>query len=1001
MSPSSILSLILFSSFLVYSSLAATDTELSILLSLKNSIKIPTNNSQTFSSWSSTNSKCSFNGVTCNSNSSVSSIYLNGLGITGTIRFDSLCELPSLTNLSLGANGLTGTLNGVQTCMSLLTLDLSFNEFNGTVPDLSPLKNLRILNISDNSFTGPFPWDSLGNLTELLVLSLGDNSFDQIDTFPSKILNLTKLYWLYLSDTNIGGKIPPEIGNLTELQDLELSDNFFFGEIPPEITKLTKLYQLELYNNSLTGTIPPGFGTLTNLAYFDASMNNLQGNLSELRSLTNIISLQLFYNDFSGEIPPEFGDFKFLVNLSLYSNRLTGQLPQKIGSWAEFNFIDVSTNYLTGPIPPDMCKKGTMIKLLILENQFTGEIPINYANCSSLTRFRVNNNSLTGTVPTGIWGLPNVNIIDLSINNFEGEITADISGAKNLYQLYLANNKFSGKIPLEISNANSIVNIDISFNDISGEIPDTIGQLEDLVTLDLHGNKITGIIPNSIGTCSSLNTINLSQNNLSGQIPSSLGQLTRLNSLDLSSNQLTGEIPSTLSSLKLSSLSLANNQLSGPVPASLSIDAYSSSFSGNPNLCLNNKLGFLKSCSGVRTKSSDRVRTVLTCVISVIAVILALIGLYIVIKRTTRSKTDSTTNPYFKKKGSWDLKSFRVLRVDEREIIEEIKEENLIGRGMSGNVYRVKLGSGVEVAVKHIVSEEESANGEATRGGASGTDAMLGNGNRSASVRCREFEAEVGTLSSIRHVNVVNLYCSITSADSNSNLLVYEYLPNGSLYDKLHTSQKSILDWETRFDIAVGSARGLEYLHHGCERMILHRDVKSSNILLDEWFKPRIADFGLAKILKMGSGRDGEVSRGVITGTHGYIAPEYAYNWWKVNEKSDVYSFGVVLLELITGKKPIETEFGQNKDIVYWVSQKVDSKDKIMDLIDSRIKESWAREEAIKMLSIAVMCTARVPSVRPSMRRVVQLLEEVANCRSFVGITCERNTKVDQVKLSP
>ncbi|KAB1220154.1 Receptor-like protein kinase HAIKU2 [Morella rubra] len=133
---------------------------------------------------------------------------------------------------------------------------------------------------------------------------------------------------------------------------------------------------------------------------------------------------------------------------------------------------------------------------------------------------------------------------------------------------------------------------------------------------------------------------------------------------------------------------------------------------------------------------------------------------------------------------------------------------------------------------------------------------------------------------------MVKLYCSITSEES--SLLVYEYLPNGSLWDRLHTFEKVKLDWETRYKIAVGAAKALEYLHHGCERPVIDRDVKSSNILLDEFLKPRIADFGLAKTVRASGGKD---STHVIAGTQGYIAPEYGYTY-KVNEKSDVHSFG-------------------------------------------------------------------------------------------------------------
>ncbi|KAJ4804345.1 Leucine-rich receptor-like protein kinase family protein [Rhynchospora pubera] len=990
----------LLSSLPKYQSITDTDPERSILLSLKASLDIPTNETSFFSNWTSSNSKCNFPGVSCNSNNNVSSVNLENLSLSGTIPFGSLCQLPSLTVLSLGFNQLAGPVTAVQNCTGLLTLDLAFNNFHGAIPDLSPLKNLQILNISDNLFTGPFPWDSLGNLTELQVLSLGDNYFDK-SGFPYKILNLTKLYLVYLSDTNIGGEIPKEIGDLTELQDLELSDNFITGQIPAEISRLKNLQQLELYNNSLTGTFPAGFGNLTNLAFFDASMNYLEGNLSELRTLENLVSLQLFFNNFSGEIPQEFGDFKYLVNLSLYSNRLTGQLPQNIGSWAEFNYIDVSTNFLSGPIPPDMCKKGTMMKLFLLENQFSGEIPASYANCTTLTRFRVNNNSLSGTIPDGIWALPNVNILELSINNFEGTIDTGIGKAKSLYQLYLAKNQFSGSIPIEISSASSLVSIDISDNNISGEIPENIGELSNLVSLDLHNNFLSGTVPSTIGMCSSLNTINLSHNNLSGQIPSSLGNLTRLNSLDMSNNELNGEIPESLSTLKLSYLSLINNQLTGPVPASLSSNAYSTSFAGNPGLCAYTNTLFLRECSSTTGGSSDKLRTLLTCLLAAAALILSLIGVYIIIKRRRAAgRCDSSgtiSEGFFTKKDSWSLKSFRVLSFDEQEIIESIKEENLIGKGGSGNVYRVKLRTSMDVAVKHIVNEPVQ------NLSVNGTAAMLGAGGRSrrsSSLRCREFEAEVNTLSSIRHVNVVNLYCSITS--DNSSLLVYEFLPNGSLYERLHTPEGQklgILDWETRYDIAVGAARGLEYLHHGCDRPILHRDVKSSNILLDECFKPRIADFGLAKMLRPSGQVDTMLSQ-VIAGTYGYIAPEYAHTWWKVNEKSDVYSFGVVLMELVTGKKPIEMEYGENRDIVYWVSQQINCKEKIVGLIDAKIQENWELEEAVKVLGIAVLCTARVPSGRPSMRRVVQLLEEVASCRSFEAGVDIAGKKADVVSRS-
>ncbi|OVA04186.1 Protein kinase domain [Macleaya cordata] len=888
----------------------------------------------------------------------VTEIKLPGKQLVGILHFDSICELQFLEKLDFGLNLLYGTVTqDLKNCSNLNYLDLSNNLFSGSFPDFSNLERLGFLNLNMSGFSGTFPWKSLEKLTNLTFLSVGDNPFDR-SPFPVEVLKLEKLYWLYLTNCSIEGTIPKEIGNLTKLENLELSMNYLSGGIPAEIGKLTNLWQLELYANELNGTLPTGFRNLTNLKNFDASTNYLEGDLSELKFLEKLESLQLFENNFSGEVPVEFGDFKFLVNLSLYTNKLTGPLPQKLGSWADFDFIDVSENSLTGPIPPDMCKNGKMEQLLMLQNKFTGGIPENYASCSSLTRFRVSNNSLTGVIPAEFWGLPKLDYLDLALNQFEGPVTSDIGRAQSLTQLHLENNRFSGQIPPEITKASSLGLIELSFNHFTGEIPSGIGELKKLNSLYLQENMISGRIPDSLGSCSMLNNINLAGNSISGKIPSSLGSLPSLNSLNLSRNKLSGAIPSSLSSLKLSLFDLSNNQLTGRIPQSLSIDAYKGSFAGNPELCSTDS-NFLRPCSSDSGKSSQT-RTIISCFLVGITILLISLALYIFMKRRFKDEDSSL------KSNSWDVKSFHVLSFTEQEILNCIKQENVIGKGGSGSVYKVILDNGnIELAVKHIW-KSDSGDRKSSRSSSAMLMKRFGN--------MPEFDAEVATLSSIRHVNVVKLYCSITSEDS--SLLVYEYLPNGSLWDRLHTCRKMELDWETRYDIAVGAAKGLEYLHHGCDRPVIHRDVKSSNILLDEFFKPRIADFGLAKIVQASGGKD---STHVIAGTHGYIAPEYAYTY-KVNEKSDVYSFGVVLMELVTGKRPIEPEFGDNKDIVYWISSKMTSRESVMDVVDSNIPGAL-KEDAVKVLRIAVLCTARLPTMRPSMRNVVQMLEDVEPCK--------------------
>lgn len=826
--------------------------ELQILLNLKTSLK--DSKSNIFSSWVSNNHFCNFTGITCNSNrSSVQEIELSNRNLTGTVPFDSICQLQALNKLSLGFNSLYGTISkDLNKCVKLQYLDLGNNFFRGSFPDISSLSELQHLYLNLSGFSGVFPWTSLGNMTNLVRLSVGDNPFDPTP-FPNQVVKLNKLNWLYLTNCSIEGQIPVEIGNLTELINLELSDNNISGEIPSEIGNLVKLWQLELYNNQLSGKLPVGLRNLTNLENFDASTNLLEGDLSEVRFLTNLVTLQLFENQFSGEVPAELGRFKKLVNLSLYTNKLTGALPKELGSWADFDFIDVSENLFTGPIPPDMCKRGTMKSLLVLQNKFTGEIPASYANCLTLERFRVSNNSLKGTVPAGIWGLPKVTIIDLALNQIEGSITKDIENAKSLAQLFAGYNRLSGELPEEISKATSFVAIELNNNQFSGKIPASIGELKNLSSLKLQNNMLSGSIPESMGSCDSLSDLNMAHNLLSGQIPSSFGSLPTLNSLNLSENKLSGQIPESLSSLRLVILDLSNNGLTGRIPDSLSIEAYNGSFTGNSGLCSQTVNSFQR-CPK-KSRISKDVVTLIICFAVGTAILLVAIPCYFYLKRREKDDRDRSL-----KEESWNVNPFRELILTEDEILDSIKQENVIGKGGSGNVYKVVLSNGKELAVKHIWNADPHGGYRRTR---SSTPIL---GKRAQ--RSREFDAEVQTLSSIRHVNVVNLYCSITSEDS--SLLVYEYLPNGSLWDRLHTLKKLELDWETRYEIAVGAAKGLEYLHHGCARPVIHRDVKSSNILLDEFLKPRIADFGLARIVQSNGGKD---TTHVIAGTTGYIAP--------------------------------------------------------------------------------------------------------------------------------
>ncbi|KAI8027485.1 Receptor-like protein kinase 7 [Camellia lanceoleosa] len=847
---------------------------------------------------------------------------------TWTPNQNSICNFTGITcnsnqtvkEINLSQQNISGTLplDAICSLQSIEKLSLGSNSLYGIVTEeLSNCTKLQYLDLGMNSYTGKFP--DLSSLTQLKFLNLNHSGFSS--QFPWKSLeNLTSLEFLSLGDNPFDwSPFPLEILNLHKLY--QLSYNQLSGKIPEGITKLKNLWQLELYSNQLSGKFPNGFGNLTNLINFDASTNSLEGDLSEIKYLTKLVSLQLFENKFSGEIPIELGEFKSLTNLSLYTNKLTGSIPPNIGSYGNFTFIDVTENFLTGSIPPNMCKNGKMRKLLMLQNKFTGGLPENYANCLSLNRLRVNNNSLSGKIPAGIWSLPHLSIIDLTMNQFEGPLSNNVGEAKSLAQLFLSHNQFSGELPATISESTSLVDIELGSNQFSGEIPSTIGNLKKLSNLHLENNLFSGTIPESLGSCVSLSDINLARNSFSGKIPASIGSLRSLNSLNLSHNELSGEIPVSLSSLKLSILDLSNNRA--------------------VTICYNPVIN-LWPCSSDSSKSSN-VRTVVSCFVAGAAVLFVSLECFMYV-------------------NSLDMKQFHMLSFTEEEVMNAIKKENLIGKGGSGNVYKVMLRNGKQLAVKHIWKSDSG-----DRRSFRSSSAMIPKGN----LRSLEYDAKVATLHHMPECSEIVLLHHKRRLESAGLRVPAQW----EFVGQVHTCQKIQMDWEVRYEIVVGAAKGLEYLHHGYDRPVIHRDVKTSNILLDEQLKPKIADFGLAKVVQPNGVWD---STHIIAGTHGYIAPEYAYTS-KVNEKSDVHSFGVVLMELVMGKRPVEPEFGENKDIVQWVCGDMRSKGSSIHLVDTAISEAM-KEDAARVLRIAVHCTMKTPALRPSMRMVVQMLEETEPC---------------------
>ncbi|XP_019239581.1 PREDICTED: receptor-like protein kinase HSL1 isoform X2 [Nicotiana attenuata] len=475
--------------------------------------------------------------------------------------------------------------------------------------------------------------------------------------------------------------------------------------------------------------------------------------------------------------------------------------------------------------------------------------------------------------------------------------------------------------------------------------------------LILGGNNITGTIPSTICQLKNLTLIDLSNNNISGTIPASLKDCSKLQHLDLSNNYLRGQIP-------------------GRISAEFVKLTYEDNCFDESNLCSTSKNSFpdIPSCS-----SGDKVRKFLREKHLIILIPAVVVGIaiqsvwifYMVRKHWWKKDCISMQlvwifslirKPWWKKKQNIeeDLKliSFHKLRVTTEDIMSGLKDENVIGHGGSGKVYRVVIDQiGDTYAVKSIW-HDKSSGGKLPK----------------------DFLAEVRILGSIRHKNIVKLFCCIFSTDK--NLLVYEYFEKQSLDKWLHRKRRAAspgqssipaLDWRKRLKIAIGVAQGLCYMHHDCTRPIIHRDIKSSNILLDSEFSAKIADFGLAKMLNKRD--DDPETASAIAGTFGYIAPEYA-STFKVNVKTDIYSFGVVLLELTTGREPIIQD--EQMNLAQWAQKHYREGNCIVEALDGEIMEATNLEQMTSVFKLGLMCTGALPSGRPSMKEVCYILQ---SCR--------------------
>lgn len=447
-----------------------------------------------------------------------------------------------------------------------------------------------------------------------------------------------------------------------------------------------------------------------------------------------------------------------------------------------------------------------------------------------------------------------------------------------------------------------------------------------------------------------ITALNMSFSGLTGDISSAFANLKAVQSLDLSHNNLTGSIPSSLSQLpSLTTLDLTGNQLSGPIPSSLLKRIQDGSlnliYADNPDLCTNAG----DSCQTAPQGKSKLVIYYVAVPMALIVVALAVLLCCLLRRRKTRGLADVSVKPRDKTPTSLasmaaDEHRLSSLRLENRRFTYEDLEmitdsfKRVIGRGGFGYVYEGFLEDGTQVAVK---MRSQSSNQGA-----------------------KEFLTEAQILTRIHHKNLVSMvgYCK----DGVYMALVYEYMSEGSLQE--HIAGKR-LTWGQRLRIALESAQGLEYLHRGCNPPLIHRDVKTSNILLNAKLEAKVADFGMSKALD----RDTYASTNTLVGTPGYVDPEYLETM-QPSTKSDVYSFGVVLLELVTGRPPI-LHSPQPTSVIQWARQHLARGD-IEVVVDASMGGNHDVNSVWKAAEVALQCTEQASAQRPTMGDVVaQLLE--------------------------
>ncbi|GJP29931.1 hypothetical protein CLOM_g20506 [Closterium sp. NIES-68] len=772
------------------------------------------------------------------------------------------------------------------------------------------------------------------------------------------------------------GSIPDALSNLTRLTLLSLSYNGMTGSIPSSLANLRQLNTLSLTTNELTGSIPSAFGQLQMLTSIDLSSNLL-----------------------NGTIPASIATITSLSSLDIGINRLSGSIPTSLGSLVNLQYLLLNTNKLMGPLPPSLSNLSKLQMLVLNYNGLSGTIHDSLANLPQLSILVLANNSFSGAIPSSFHRLSNLDYVDLEGNQLSGSFPSAFASLTQLSYLSLKSNLFSGHLPSFIGNLSSLTLLDLGINQLSGSIPSSLWTLPALLHLDLSDNILSGSLPTSITGLDGLCTLDLSANSFTNSIPDALGSLTTLTSLDLSNTMVGSTMPSTLGGLtQLAYLGVQGSRLSGLLPATLgSITALTKlDFNGTGLACpppgtscvvpQTRPSAFCSACTSFCTSctpppppspspppstpnasppSSDSGLSTGAIVGIAVGAGLLLLALtaaaaywfWRVRNQPVPHKQNSRAARLMRKYSKVPPMCQQYSLDDMEQATGNWAEGNLLGSGGFGDVYK----------------------------GVSPDDGRTLWAVKRAKLLTNDFDREVSQMATKHHPNLVRLlgFCIDVHPQTAhvEQILIYEFVPNGDLEQRMAPDTPTPLTLQQRLDILVGAAHGFEYLH---SFNMVHRDIKPANILLDTNLQPKIADFGL---LRMGEGTTVNATR--VMGTPGYVDPAYARTY-KATTATDVYrccfvqvllctgaalySFGVLMLVVTTGREVTFYDRGKSVNVAQWVQEQI-GRNETAALRDPRME---APEDIVMQITqLAIRCTAKRTAHRPGMADVASELQSM------------------------